>query len=227
MELKINIDLEAALAQALAPEKLQPILDKHIVGAITSAIDDATGYRSAFRTLLKDQLAAALPHGLAMDDMAKFQQVLNQSMAGLAQGLNAEAIRVALEKVASSVITTVPTTIKLSALIDKAREGLHVEDRAEFYALYEPSEYGGGWLSLDADPRCYSAYGASIRLAVNKDGDVYSLRFDGHDVTPSSRPNVISEFEAILMAMYVGRTRLEVDMDNDDVQSAAGEQYDD
>lgn len=38
MELKISIDLEAALAQALAPEKLQPILDKHIIGAITSAL---------------------------------------------------------------------------------------------------------------------------------------------------------------------------------------------
>ena len=120
MELKVTIDLEAAVAQALAPEKLQPILDKQIIGAITSAIDDATGYRSTFRTALKEQLAGAMPHGIEIADVAKFQHVLN------------EVLR-----------------------------------------------------------------------------------------------NAVGGFEATLLSLYVGRTKIEFDMDSDDVQSAASEQYDD
>ncbi|MNL81981.1 hypothetical protein D3C87_2092390 [compost metagenome] len=74
---------------------------------------------------------------------------------------------------------------------------------------------------------CRSQYSARIRLGVNKEGDVYSLKLDGKDITPSSRPDVIGRFDTMLMAMYVGRTRLEIDMDEDDVESAASEQYDD
>ena len=227
MELKISIDLEAALAQALAPEKLQPILDKHIIGAITSAIDDATGYRSTFRATLKDQLATALPHGLALDDVAKFQHLLNHSMAGLVHGLNSEAINVALTKAAAAAFPNVPAALKMSELLKEARESFHLERHEAFYAHFEPSDYGGGWLALDGDRMCRSQYSAQIRLGVNKEGDVYSLKLDGKDITPSSRPDVIGRFDTMLMAMYVGRTRLEIDMDEHDVESAASEQHDD
>lgn len=69
-------------------------------------------------------------------------------------------------------------------------------------------------------------YSADYRIAVNKDGEVYALRLDGKDVTPKSRPDVIGSFDATLMAMYVGRTRLEIDWDDDDVRCAAKSQYD-
>ncbi|MNK89569.1 hypothetical protein D3C87_1095830 [compost metagenome] len=111
MELKISIDLEAALAQALAPEKLKPILDKHIIGAITSAIDDATGYRSTFRTALKDQLAAAMPHGIEIADVAKFQHVLNEVLRNAVHGQNAASLNTALEKAAASVMPDMPATL--------------------------------------------------------------------------------------------------------------------
>lgn len=149
MELKISIDLEAALAQALAPEKLQPILDKHIIGAITSAIDDATGYRSTFRTALKEQLAGAMPHGIEIADVAKFQHVLNEVLCDAVHGHNATALNAALAKAAASVMPDLPATVKLSQLMEDAREGLHVEDRAAFYALFE-REYGFSHLFLDS-----------------------------------------------------------------------------
>lgn len=227
MELKINIDLEAVVAQALAPERLQPILDKHISAAITSAIDDATGYRSDFRNRLKEQLATAMPHGLTMDDMAKFQHVLNQSMANLASGLNTETINAALAKVVADVLPNLPGTVTLSDLLKDARADFHADRREAFYAHFERSEYGGGWLALDGDPNCRSEYSAGIRLGVNSEGEVFSLRLDGKDVTPASRPDVINRFDATLMSMYVGRTRLEMDMEPDDVEYAAAEQYDD
>ena len=40
-------------------------------------------------------------------------------------------------------------------------------------------------------------------------------------VTPSNMPNVISHYDSLLMAMYLGRTTLVIDMDEDEVSSAA------
>lgn len=236
MELNVTIDIESAITKALQPEKLQPILDKHITEAITSAIRDATGYRSKFSEALKEQFSNGLPHGLGLDDVAKFQHVLNEAMNRLVQECNANAVHTALEAAVKDVMPDVPAVIKMSELMEKARAGFHKEQHEAFYAYYEPSEYGGGWLYLDSDERPVGRsihasrdaikYSAEYRLAFNKEGEVYSMRMQDKDLTPSAKPNVVNSFDAILLAMYVGRTRLEADMDDGDVESAASAQYD-
>lgn len=233
MEIKIELDLPAIIAQAVTAERLQPLVDKAIADALKSAINDATGYRSAFSEAVKKQLADAMPHGLAIDDVAKFQQVLNQALQGAVHGANAAAVNTALQKAVQQVMPDVPAVMKLSDLMKAAREGLNRENGEAFYALYEESDYGGGHLYLDSNPspgRGYGAvggkYAASHQLAFSTEGDVYALRLGEKQITPTSRPDVISRLDSILMAMYVGRTRIEIDMDAGDVESAASEQYD-
>lgn len=239
MELRINLDLEAAVAAALTPEKLGPILDKHLADAIRDAISDATNYNSMFRNALKEQLREALPHGLGLDDVAKFQQVLNSSLADLVGGMNAETINTALRKVAAEALPDMPAVMKLSELLEEARAGFHKNQHEGFYALLESTSYGTHHLFLHGDPTpgSSSGYGSSssreagkyhsrYQLAIMKEGEVYALRLDGNQVTPASRPDVITRFAAILMSMYVGRTRLEIDIDADDVEAAAAERFD-
>lgn len=240
MEIKINLDLEAAIANALIPENLSPILNKHVTEAITSAIRDATDYNSDFRKLLKTQIAETMPHGLAIDDVVKFQHVLNKALQGAVHGANSDAVNAALAEAAKAALPEVPATVTMTELLEMARAGLNVEGHEAFYALYEESEYGGGGhLYLDSNPevgkspygissrRENNKYSAEINLAFNKEGEVYSLKFRNEQVTPASRPTVITKFDATLMAMYVGRTKLNVDIGPDDVQCEAGERYDD
>lgn len=238
MQIAINIDIEASIAAALAPEKLAPILDKHINEAITSAVRDATGYNSEFRKGLTEQMQQALPHGLGIDDVVKFQQILNASMRNVLQGANGDTITAALNACVQDVMPDVPAELKLSELIGEARDGFHKERHEAFYAFWEPSDFGGGGnLYLDGEELPSKGYGshssregvkynAGINIAVNKEGEVYALRLRGENVTPASRPTVISRFDSLLMAMYVGRTKLIVDMDDDEVDSASTEQYD-
>lgn len=239
MNLNITIDIEAAIAQALQPEKLQPILDKQITQAITCAIDDATGYRSTFRENLKEQLAKAMPHVLGLDDVAKFQHVLNQATTKLVQECNANAVQVAMERAIKDVMPEVPAVIKMSELLEKARDGFHKEKHEAFYAYFEQTDYGFGHLFLDShenpgdslykssyESREGRKYKAKHQLAFTKEGDVYALRLDGKQITPASLPDVVGHFDSILMAMYVGRTRIEVDMDDHDVRQAAESYYD-
>lgn len=238
MNINIELDLAGIITQACAAERIQPLIDKAIAEALKSAIDDATGYRSEFRKALAAQLATALPHGLGVDDVAKFQQVLNATLTKHVQDANAETVDTAVNKMLRDVLPDVPASVKLSDFMKSARSGFHKEEHEAFYAYWEPSTYGGGRLYLDSQELPGQGYGsrtrdredvkysANCRLAVNKEGEVYSLRLDGKDILPNSRPNVIREFEATLMAMYVGRTRLDVDIDDDDVRAAAQEQYD-
>lgn len=244
MQLNINIDFEGSLTNALAPEKLTPLLDKAINDAIRSAISDATGYGSDFQKQLKEQIKGALPHGLGLDDMMKFQHVLNASIKEVMQGANAATIECALKKIAQDALPEVPEVIDLSEFITQARDGFHKDSGEAFYAYWEPAEYrgagDGGWLYLDSDDKpgqsiLYSSrkgreemkYSAGTRLAVNGKGEVYALKFDGQDVTPNSKPKVIGNFEATLLAMYVGRTRLNIDIDDDEVDSLSSEQFND
>lgn len=232
----ITIDFEGALARALAPEAMAPILDKHITAAITNAISDATGWNSEFQKALKAQLAEALPHGLAIADVAKFQHVLNATLQGFVGEANKASIEAAMKKAVTITMPDVPRVLKLSKFMESARAGLHKEERDPIYAYMEVSDYGTTYISIDSSERpgllesrhgrARMQYHADYRLSVNKAGEVYALKLHGQQLTPSSLPDVIGEFDAALMAMYVGRTRLEIDMDDGDLESLSAEKYD-
>jgi hypothetical protein len=202
--------------------------------ALTDALGEATGYRSPFAAKLKEQLTEALPHGLGIDDVAKFQHLLNAAVTSVVHGANQDAIQAAVSKIASEALPDVPHRIKMSELLSAAREGFHKESHEAFYAYFEPSDFGGGGhLYLDSSERPGGAgrdregrkYNAEFRLSFNSDGEVYALKFDGKDMTANSRPSVISRFEGLLLSMYTGRTTIEIDMDDGDVSAAASEQY--
>lgn len=226
MKLEINLNIENAINNALAPEKLNPLLERAINEAIKSAIEDATGYRSEFREVMKEQLKTAMPHGIGIDDVAKFQHVLNTAMNKLVDAANNETVKTAVEKAVKSVMPDVPARIKMSDLIKAARDGFHKEDHEAFYANYCESEYstGGGWLALDDDADCRNEYAAEIRLAITKEGEVYSLKFDNKQVTPASLPNAIGRMDGLLLSMYVGRTTIEMDIDANDIENLASDQ---
>ena len=228
MKLEINLNIEAAINNALAPEKLNPLLEKAVNDALKSAIEDATGYRSEFRKAMEVQLKEAMPHGIGVADVAKFQHVLNSALTTLVDAANNETVKAAMEKAIKSVMPDVPARVTMSDLIKAARDGFHKEDHEAFYAHYRESEWGGGggWLALDGDQDCRSEHSAEIYLAITKEGEVYSLKFNGKQVTPSAMPNAISHMDGLLLSMYVGRTTIDMNIDADDIESLARDQSD-
>jgi len=228
MEIKIEIDLPGIIKEAVTAERIKPLIDKAIAESIKGAISEATGYRSKFREELNLQLTEAMPHGLGIDDCAKLQHMLNAAVTDAVQGENSAVVQAALRAAAKAVMPDVPARIKLSELVSEARSGFHKENHEAFYAHLEMSDYGGGGgaLYLDSDESTREKYRAEMRIAFNKDGEVYSLRLDGRDITPKSAPSAVGRFDGLLLSMYVGRTSLELDIDESDVEYAAAEQDD-
>ncbi len=221
MEIKIELDLQSIIASATSAEKIQPLLDKAISEALKSAIGEATGYRSKFSEELKKQLSEAMPHGLSVSGVVKFQHMMNTAVSEMVRDENSKTIQEALRHVIAGVIPSVPVKIKLSKLLEDARNGFHVESYEAFYAHMEKSEYGGGWLYLDRNDDTREKHRADICIAFNKAGEVYALRLDEVDITPKSAPNVVGDFNGLLLSMYVGRTSLEIDLDESGVEYAA------
>lgn len=232
MNINITIDFPAIVSNAVSAERLQPILDKAIGEAIKEAINDATGYNSDFRKALKKQLGEAMPHGLAVGDVAKFQHVLNAALTRSVEEQNAATINTALSKAATAALPDVPERMALSYLLREARGYFGKSEHEGFYAHFEPSEYieGTGWLYLDQNERPGSTfssrsyetardrrYQASISLAINKQGEVYALKLGGVDVMPNRAPEAIGRFEGLLLSMYVGRTTVDLDIDGEEV----------
>lgn len=222
MNITIDLDLASIITAAVSTERIQPLVDKAIMEALKRAIDDSTGYRSAFSDTLKKQLAEALPHGLSIQETAKFQQVFNAAVTNSVQTANDATIQTALRKAVDQVVPNVPSTIALSEFMKAVREGFHKEEHESFFAELELSKYAdGGWLSFDKQESGSSKYGSDFRLAFNKEGEVYAMKMDGKDLTPKRTPNVISHLDGLLMSMYVGRTALVIDIDADDVSTIA------
>lgn len=226
MEIKIDLDLPSIIAQAVSADRIQPIVDKAVTETITSAVRSATDYSSDFRKALEAQLKEAMPHGLDIGDVAKFQLMANAAVAETVKGANAETIQAAISAGLKNVIPDVPARIKLSELMKLARDGFHKEEHEAFYAHFERTDYGYGHLYLDSDADQTNEHRANLRIDFNKQGEVYAAKIDGRDITPNSIPKAIGKFDGLLLSMYVGRTSLEVDIDEDDVESLAQEQCD-
>lgn len=239
MQLTINLNIEDAISKAINPEVMGPVVEKAVFGAVKSAIEDATNYNSEFRKTLQKQLAATLPHGLDLNDLAKFQHILNQTLTAVVNGANNDTVTAAITYAVKAVLPEVQPVIKVTELLEMAREEFLIDPHEEFYAFYEESEYGGGYLFLDSDPKPghsrYSPgngsresckYSAKYRIAFNKEGEAYSMKLADQDLLPSKLPHVISRFDTLMLAMYVGRTRIEVDADDGDCESMSGHQYD-
>lgn len=233
MEIKLELDLPGMVSQAVSAERLQPLLNDAIAKAVKSAIEAATSYNSEFRAKLEEQMKAALPHGLGADDVVKFQHVLNTAMATVVNIANNGTVAQALRKAVEDVLPNVPAVVKLSDLMKMARDGLHVYGGKPYFAKLEPTEYGTRYLYLDGDEQpggkhtSYPKNYAKYQLAINKEGEVYSLKLRGDQVLAHSLPDIVGSFDATLMAFYVGRSRLHIDIDSHDVEWAASAQYDD
>ena len=237
MKIEINLAIEEAIQKAVNAEVLGPVVEKAVFGAVKSAIEDATGYSSEFRKTMAAQLKEALPHGLGVDETAKFQFILNNAMQALIRETNTDTVTVAMSNAVKAVLPEVSKTIKVTELMEMARDSFLKEKHEAFYAHFEESEYGGGTLFLDSEERPGSSYrshrdstdlrhSARYRIAFNTEGECYSMRMDGTDLTMTKIPHAISHFDSALLALYVGKSVIDLDCDDGDVHALAEAQYD-
>lgn len=222
MQIDINIEqiVAESVAAALAPEKIQPIIQKNLDEAVKDAITEQFSWRSPFREMLKEKLAGVMPTDI--DDLARYGDLVVKSVKGMLAESQQQAIRQTIEEKLASMLKPLPSSMKLSELIAKLTE--HFADSYEregslsptFHAE-EPDATNGYW-DFCADPRSdVSKYGCAIKMRFDKEGTCWSLKMEDRDAKALILgPSFAAD--ALVLNLYTGGIKIERDrVDTDEI----------
>lgn len=212
MELTINVDIEQAIQAALSPEKIGPAVQKAVDGCVNDALREVFGYGGDVRKALIEQFAALLPHGLSNADASRFQLVLQNTLHDTVLGEQSAALKLAVENSIKGLLQTPAPELKVSELLALYQNDLYSDEKS-FWAEVEESDYAT-YIALDRTrPSSGGRHAARTQLTIGRDGRVYSVAHAGHAFTPNALPKcVISQLDSAILAMYVGRTKLVMDL---------------
>ncbi|WP_430317840.1 hypothetical protein [Pseudomonas nitroreducens] len=217
MNIDINIEglVADAVAAALAPEKLQPIIQANVEKAVKSAIDDNFGYRSPFVELCKESMAAVMPTDLG--DLGRYGDLVLKAVRMALNEHQDHALKQTITERMENLLKPLPARMKLSELVEKLTEHFATGHRREGDKptfIVEVSDVVEGYWGLYADPKegadRYSKYGCAIQMQFNKEGECYSLRIDEKE-DPKNMLFLGSHHgaDALALNLYTGGTKVD------------------
>lgn len=222
--MQINLNIEETIAQAiraaLSPERLQAVIEKQVGEVADKAIKSAFDTYGDFSKTVQTAIKTLVPHELSLDGAANWNHAIGQHIALRLKAVNDERIAHALNPMLDKLLATPPAELKVSELVSKAVEYWGEKygkrrDGAPTITIEKHSGSTGGYWSLHMDEEeGRSLYACQIQLAVNKDGEVYSLKVNEQDIKTTNYAGPFFNFEAYLFQLYTGGTKLVLDEDD-------------
>lgn len=219
--MQINLNIEEIVTQsisaALAPERLQAIIEKQVGEVADKAIKDVFSSYGDFSKTVSTAIKTLIPHELSLDGAARWNHAIGQHIAQRLQTVNDERIAQALNPMLDKLLATPPAEVKVSELVAKAVEywGEKYGERRDGHPtiLIEKSLGGlDGYWSLHLDEEeDKSPYSCAIHLRVTGNGDVYSLHVNERDIKTMKFAGPFFNFEAYLFQLYTGGSKLVLD----------------
>jgi ATP-dependent Lon protease len=224
MEININIEeiVAEAVREALAPEKLQPIITSNVEKSVKSAIEESFSYRSPFNEYLKQKVAEAMPTDI--ENMGRFGDLVLKTVTAYVNDSQREFIRQAIEPKLASMLRKLPHKMKLTTLVDMIMEDLkddHRRQGAERPTILVEQSNGSitGYWQLHIDPRSnVSHYTCRIHAYFDAAGRCFSLRVDGEDMQSKLLIGPTYNTDALFLNLYTNGVLIELDqVDFEDV----------
>lgn len=219
MQLDINIEgiVAASVAAALSPEKLQPIIDKNMESAVTSAIQEQFNWNSPFKKLLEESLAGAMPTKIS--GLGRYGDLVLKTVSSMIEDYQEQALRQTITEKIAKVLEPLPARIKLSELIDKltkAFEDSHLRDKHGSEAPTFIVEKGTGYSSTSEYWKLYAdanegvdKYSCQVQMAFTEEGECYSLRVGDTDMKKALILGSAYGAEALVLNLYTGGTKVD------------------
>lgn len=236
--MELNIDIEGLVAQAVAaalhPEKLQPLITANLDNAVKEAIDAQFGYRSDFTNLLKEKVATCMPTDF--EDMGRMADLMLKTVQEQLQQLQSDFVKQAVEGRLQKMLKAMPQEMKLSDLVkqftEKFSEDYKRDGNSQPTFTVDTERHGDDYWYLYADPSSgKSEYECRIKLRFKKadTGDGYvcwGCEVKEKDLHNQKYIGPIFNDEALAFNLYTNQVRILLDQtDFSDVYYENG--YDD
>ena len=237
--MELNIDIESVVAQAVAaalhPDKLQPIITSNVDKAVKEAIDAQFGYRSDFTKLLTEKVATCMPTDF--EDMGRMADLMLKTVQEQLQQVQHDFVKQAVEGRLQQMLKQLPPVMKLSELVrmftEKFSEDYRRDGGDQPTFIVEHADSLDGYWYLYADPSSHkSKYSCRIHLRFKKadDGEHYvcwACQINEQDLSKQKYIGPIFNDEALAFNLYTNQVRIVLDQTDFSDVYYGGEGYDD
>ncbi|MBN3004483.1 hypothetical protein JW897_12130 [Chromobacterium alkanivorans] len=213
MELKIDIEkmVADAIAAKLAPEVLQPIIEKNVGEAVQSAIEGQFRYSSDFRKGLEQHITDHMPKTYA--DMGYFGDFVSKAVVAKLNAMMAEQAANVINPMLEEITKPLPSEMKIGDLLQMLFDDFN--DTSESYAekndyptfiiwqSYPDSSVLRGYMSVSIDPEeNKSRHSCKYHLAFDGDGRVTTIRVDDVKITEGLIAGRMFGISRMLLQLY-------------------------
>lgn len=215
MQLDINIEgiVAAAVAAALSPEKLQPIIEKNVESTVKRAIEEQFSYSSPFKKLLEEKLAGVMPTDV--QDIGRYGDLVLKTVSGYLQDMQNQAVKQSIEEKLTAMLKPLPARMTLTELVKQITKAF--EDWSDIAGedgpsiIIEKSEgiCDGYWqLYADAEQN-KDKWSCSVKMMFRSDGECFDLTVNEYDPKKSLYLGATYGIEALLLNIYTGGVKID------------------
>ena len=216
--MKIEFDLESILAtaaiEALKPERIQELMNKHLTKSVDDAISEAFSYRSPFNVMLKEKISQAMPADLK--DLGRFGDVvLKQVNSYIQQYMEGQAQQITQARM-TELLKPFDKEITMSKLAELLRDKFYVgfygdcDEGAPTIIIQRGNEEG--WFDLYADAKQNTSQYSCELKARFKQGICWDFELKRQCIKATDKYfGCLFNADALILNLYTGQTKVILD----------------
>lgn len=199
--------VSTAFANVVASGAIEQAIEKQLASTIGDLIKNELREYSDFGKAIKERVQQAVGVNLDRMDLPSYNDLILQIIRRQVDGIMQSEAASQLESNMAKLLEQAPAEITLEKLIEEFIEE-HKEDKAgDSFTLLIERKYGSTYICLDEDAG-KSEYSCDFRLAVDKDGKVYSLALGAKDVAKTLFMGPFYRFERTLFQLYAAKSKI-------------------
>lgn len=199
--------VQTAFGNVVSSGAIEAAIEKQLASTIASLIQAELREYSDFGKAIKECVQQAVCVNLDRLDLPSYNELILQIIRRqMDAALQSDVVK-QLEDNMAKLLVAPPAEITMEALIEAFVEH-HKEDKdGDDFTLLMERKHGTTYISLDEDSG-KSEYSCDYRLAVDRDGKVYSLTIGTKDVAKTIFTGPFYNFERMLFQLYAAKTKL-------------------
>lgn len=204
--------VSTAFANVVASGAIEQAIEKQLASTIGDLIKHELREYSDFGKAIKERVQQALCVNLGQMDLPSYNDLILQIIRRQVDGIMQSEAAQQLESNMAKLLEQAPAEITLQKLIEEFIEANKENKEGQDFTLLIERKWGSTYICLDEDAG-KSEYSCDFRLAIDKDGKVYSLMLGAKDVAKTLFMGPFYNFERTLFQLYAAKSKVIVPAD--------------